>query len=150
MNNVVRVSGEQPRDSATHKHVSILLQISLPSRAPHNTEQSPLCYTILGGLWFWWKLGFSSLFSPFLSTFLLPWALPSIKGNTRCTRNPGQVGAAGGFINGGALIRLVCWGRFDVLAWVLTSKSRELEGSQGSQGVQMQGLPWGRLVCRSQ
>ena len=39
MNNVVRVSGEQPRDSATHKHVSILLQISLPSRAPHNTEQ---------------------------------------------------------------------------------------------------------------
>ena len=40
MNNVVRVSGAQQRDSAIHMHVSILLHTPLPSRLPHNTEQS--------------------------------------------------------------------------------------------------------------
>ena len=44
--NVVIVSGEQGRDLVTHIHVSILPQTPLPSRLPHNTEQSSLCYTI--------------------------------------------------------------------------------------------------------
>ena len=47
INNVVIVSGGQRRNSATHKHVSILPQIPLPSRLPCNIEQSPLC--CLGG-----------------------------------------------------------------------------------------------------
>ena len=34
------VSDGQQRDSAIHIHVSILLQTPLPSRLPHNTEQS--------------------------------------------------------------------------------------------------------------
>ena len=45
INNVVTVSGEQQRDSIIHIHVSILPQIPLPSRLPHNTEQSSLCCT---------------------------------------------------------------------------------------------------------
>ena len=46
INNVVRVSGEQQRDSAIYIHVSILPQIPLPSRLPHNTEQSSLGCTL--------------------------------------------------------------------------------------------------------
>ena len=45
-NNVVIVSGEQQRDSATHIHASILPQTPLPSRLPHNVEQSSICCTI--------------------------------------------------------------------------------------------------------
>ena len=48
MNNAGTVSGELQRDSAVHIHVSILLQTPLPSRLPHSTEQSSMCYTILG------------------------------------------------------------------------------------------------------
>ena len=44
--NVVIVSGEQRRDSTIHIHVSILPQTPLPSRLPHNTEQSSMCYTV--------------------------------------------------------------------------------------------------------
>ena len=43
-NNVVIVSGEQQRGSVIHIHVYILPQTSLPSRLPHNFEQSSLCY----------------------------------------------------------------------------------------------------------
>ena len=45
MNNVVIVSGGQKRDSVIHIHVSILPQTLLPSRLPHNIEQSSLCHT---------------------------------------------------------------------------------------------------------
>ena len=45
INNVVMVSGEQRKDSAIHTHVSILPQTPLPSRLPHNVEQSSLCCT---------------------------------------------------------------------------------------------------------
>ena len=51
-NNVVTVSGEQQRDSATHIHVSILPQTPLPSRMPHNTEQSPMWDDYFNGLIF--------------------------------------------------------------------------------------------------
>ena len=50
VNNVVIVSGSQQRDSAMHIHVAILSQTPLPSRLPHNIEQSFLCYTI-GPCW---------------------------------------------------------------------------------------------------
>ena len=43
INNVVIVSGGQGRDPAMHKPVSTLPQIPLPSRLPHNIEQSSLC-----------------------------------------------------------------------------------------------------------
>ena len=46
INNIVTVSGGQQRDSAKHIHVSILPQTPLPSRLPHNTEQSFLCCTV--------------------------------------------------------------------------------------------------------
>ena len=46
INNVVIVSGEQQRDSAIHIHVSISPQAPLPSRLPHNVEQSSLCSTV--------------------------------------------------------------------------------------------------------
>ena len=42
MDSVVIVSGGQQRDSAIHSHVSILPQTPLPSRLPHNIEQSSL------------------------------------------------------------------------------------------------------------
>ena len=42
-NNVVIVSGGQQRDSAVYVHESILSQTPLPSRLPHNIEQSFLC-----------------------------------------------------------------------------------------------------------
>ena len=45
INSVVIVSGGQRRDSAIHINVSILSQTLLPSRLPHNIEQSSLCYT---------------------------------------------------------------------------------------------------------
>ena len=51
-NNVVIVSGEQQRDSATHIHVSILPQTPLPSRMPHNTEQSSMWDNYFNGLIF--------------------------------------------------------------------------------------------------
>ena len=51
INNVVIVSGEQRRDSAIHIYVSILPQTPVPSRLPHNIEQSSRCY-ILGPCWF--------------------------------------------------------------------------------------------------
>ena len=44
------VSGEQQRDSAIHIHVPILPQTPLPSRLPHNIEQSSLCCTV-GPCW---------------------------------------------------------------------------------------------------
>lgn len=53
INNAVIVSGGQQRDSAKHTHVSILPQSPLPSQLPQNTEQSSLCY-ILVGLWGFW------------------------------------------------------------------------------------------------
>ena len=40
------ISGGQQKDSAIHVYVSILPQISLPSRLPHNIEQSSLCYIV--------------------------------------------------------------------------------------------------------
>ena len=49
VNNVVIVSGGQPRDSDIHTHVSIFPQTPLPSRLPHNFEQSSLpCAVSLG------------------------------------------------------------------------------------------------------
>ena len=45
INNAV-ILGEQRRDSAIHIHVSILPQTPLPSRLPHNIEQSSLCYPV--------------------------------------------------------------------------------------------------------
>ena len=45
INNVLVVSGGQQRDSAIKIHVSILPQTPLPSKLPHNIEQSSLCYT---------------------------------------------------------------------------------------------------------
>ena len=41
---------EQQRDSAVHIQVSILPQTPLPSRLPHNIEQSSMCYTV-GPYW---------------------------------------------------------------------------------------------------
>ena len=49
-NNVVIVSREKQRESAAHRHVSILPQTLLPSRLPHCFEQSFLCYTV-GPYW---------------------------------------------------------------------------------------------------
>ena len=45
-NSVVMLSGEQGRDSDIHIQVSILPQIPLPSKLPHNIEQSSLCYAM--------------------------------------------------------------------------------------------------------
>ena len=45
INNVVIVSGEQQRDSAMCTHISTLPQTPLPSRLPHNIEQSSMCHT---------------------------------------------------------------------------------------------------------
>ena len=50
ISNIVIVSGEQQRSSATHIHVSILCQSPLPSRLAHNTEQGSLCYAV-GPCW---------------------------------------------------------------------------------------------------
>ena len=50
VNNVMIVSGVQRRDSANHIHVSILPQTPLPSRLPHDIEQSSLCCTV-GPCW---------------------------------------------------------------------------------------------------
>ena len=50
MHNFVIVSGGQQRDLAISIHVSNPPQIPLPSRLPHNIEQSSLCYTI-GPCW---------------------------------------------------------------------------------------------------
>ena len=44
------VSGAQQRDSAVHIYVSILSQTPLPSRLPHNIEQSSLYYAV-GPCW---------------------------------------------------------------------------------------------------
>ena len=41
--NVVIDSGEQWRDSVIHINVFLLLQAPIPSRLPHNTEQSFMC-----------------------------------------------------------------------------------------------------------
>ena len=45
-NNVEIQSGEQPRNSALHIHVSILPQTLLPSSLPHNIEQHFMCYKL--------------------------------------------------------------------------------------------------------
>ena len=50
INNAVMVSGGQQRDSAVPIHVPILLQTPLPSRLPHDIEQSSLYYTV-GTCW---------------------------------------------------------------------------------------------------
>ena len=49
-NNVVIASGGQQRDSAIHIRVSTLPQTPLPSRLPHDTEQSSLSFTV-GPCW---------------------------------------------------------------------------------------------------
>ena len=49
INNVVMVSGGQQRDVAMHAHVSTLPQSPLPSRLPHNLEQSSLYSTYTVG-----------------------------------------------------------------------------------------------------
>ena len=48
VNNAAIVSGRQQRDSAIHTHVSILPQTPLPSRLPHNIEQTSLCHVLVG------------------------------------------------------------------------------------------------------
>ena len=45
-NNLVIISGEEQRDSATHIHVPNLPQTCLPSRLPYNIEQSSISYTV--------------------------------------------------------------------------------------------------------
>ena len=45
-NSIVIVSSEQQHVSAIHIHVSILPQTPLPSRLPHNIEQSSMYGTI--------------------------------------------------------------------------------------------------------
>ena len=50
INNVVIVSGGQQRGSVIHIQVSTLPQTPLPSRMPHNIEQSSVCYTV-GPCW---------------------------------------------------------------------------------------------------
>ena len=45
-NKVVIASGEQWRDSAIRVHASILPQTPLPSRLPHNVEQSSMYYSV--------------------------------------------------------------------------------------------------------
>ena len=45
INNILMVSGTQLSDSAIHICVSNLPQMLLPSRLPHNVEQSSLHYT---------------------------------------------------------------------------------------------------------
>ena len=50
VNNVVVVSGEQWRDSAIQKHVSIFPQSPLPTRLIHDPEQSSMCCTV-GPCW---------------------------------------------------------------------------------------------------
>ena len=49
INNVTASDGQQ-RDSAIHIHVSILPQTPLPSRLPHHSKKSSLCYTV-GPCW---------------------------------------------------------------------------------------------------
>ena len=51
INNVVIVSGEEQKGSAIHIYVSVLPQTPLPSRLPHNIEQSSMCYTINSCWW---------------------------------------------------------------------------------------------------
>ena len=46
MNNAVIASGGQQEQSVIHTHIPILSQTPLPSRLPHNMEQSSLCYTV--------------------------------------------------------------------------------------------------------
>ena len=46
VNSVVILSSVQQSNSATHIHESILPQTPLPSRLPHNIEQSSLCYAV--------------------------------------------------------------------------------------------------------
>ena len=50
MNSVVIVSGEQRTNSAIRIPASILSQMPLPSRLPHNIEQSSMCH-IVGPSW---------------------------------------------------------------------------------------------------
>jgi len=51
MSNAVIVACRHQNVAAVHMHVSILPQTPLPSRLPHNTEQSSLCYTVAQLLW---------------------------------------------------------------------------------------------------
>ena len=46
INNVVIISGEKQRNSATHIQVCILPQTPFPSRLPYNIEQISMCYTV--------------------------------------------------------------------------------------------------------
>ena len=48
MNHVVIISCAQQSNGAMQRHVSILPQTLLPTRLPHNFQQSSLCY--IGGL----------------------------------------------------------------------------------------------------
>ena len=75
INNVVIVSSGQWRDSAIHTHVSIFPQTPLPSRLPHDIEQSSLCCTV-GPCWlwalfflYWLQLGFASQSGFWAATF---------------------------------------------------------------------------------
>ena len=45
-NDVVKVAGKHRGASAIHILMSILLPTPLPSWLPHNTEQSPMCYSV--------------------------------------------------------------------------------------------------------
>ena len=50
VNSVLISSGGQQRESDRRTHVSILPKTPLPSRLPHNIEQSSLCYAV-GPCW---------------------------------------------------------------------------------------------------
>ena len=70
---IVTVSCEELRDSVIHIYVSILSQTPLPSRLPHNIEQSPLCLTGLCETWFYINICMSSsiIFLSLLPAFCL-------------------------------------------------------------------------------
>ena len=78
INNIVIVSGGQQRDSAIHIHVSILSQTPLPSRLPHNIEQSPLCHTVgpcwLSTYWVFLKLVLETASAICYYTALIPYS----------------------------------------------------------------------------
>ena len=59
MNSVI-VSGGQHRDSAIHTHVSVLPQTPLPSRLPHNIEQSSMFH-----LYIFFDIGWLKYFAHF-------------------------------------------------------------------------------------
>ena len=75
------VSGEQQRDSAKCIHASILPQMPLPSRLPHDTEQSSLCYSV-GPCWLS-ILNIESVYLNIPNSITIPSLCPSPTGNQR-------------------------------------------------------------------